>query len=162
MLNGLNEYTYKVSRMNCSNPYVSWKWAGSQKAKLGNKKLEGSRSIGRDGCSSDILRDGTFSWGSCSNSGLGVAARVSVSHWQPRKHSFSLVISQFLCSMATAIVICDDSSIESPQTKFACIACLLILCECSNCSTYDVEGQNLTQTSLKFVIVMKHGNFREP
>lgn len=62
----------------------------------------------------------------------------------------------------SACVICDDSSIASPQTKFACIAHRLILCECSNCSTYDFEGQNLTQTSLKCVIVMKHGNFREP
>lgn len=63
--------------------------------------------------------------------------------------------------MATVIDICGDSSAESPQTKFACIACLLMLSECSNYGTFGFKGQNLTQTSRRCVIVMIHGNFRE-
>lgn len=56
-------------------------------------------------------------------------------------------LDQRVCSVATVIDICDDSSAESPQTKFACIACLLMLSECSNYGTFGFKGQNLTQTS---------------
>lgn len=54
---------------------------------------------------------------------------------------------QSVCPVATVIDICGDSSAESPWTKFACIACLLMLSECSNYGTFCFQGQNLTQSS---------------
>lgn len=56
-------------------------------------------------------------------------------------------LDQRVCSMATVIDICGDSWAESPQTEFACVACLLMLSECSNYGTFGFKGQNLTQTS---------------
>lgn len=58
--------------------------------------------------------------------------------------------------------ICDDGSAESPQTTFACIACLLMLREESNYGTFGFKGQNLPQTSLGCVVITTHGNFRDP
>lgn len=79
-----------------------------------------------------------------------------------RRPSFSLGLPWFLCSMATVIDIWDDSSAGSPRTKSACIVCFLMLSICPHYGTLGFKGQNLTQTSLKCVIVMGHGYFREP
>lgn len=78
-----------------------------------------------------------------------------------RRPSFSLGLSWFLFSMATVIDIWGDSYAGSPQIKFACIVCFLMLCICSHYVTLGFKGQNLTQTSSKCVIVMEHGYFRE-
>lgn len=69
-------------------------------------------------------------------------------HLHPGSQSFGLrPLVQSVCPGATVIGICGDSSAESPQTKFACLACLLMLSECSNYGTFGFKGQNLTQTS---------------
>lgn len=54
------------------------------------------------------------------------------------------VRSQFVCSRAIVIDICNDSSAESPQTKFTYITCLLRLCECSNYGSFGFKEQSLT------------------
>lgn len=103
--------------------------------------------------------------GSRCSCGSGAWLPGSVRCLPPESQSFSSGgggVVQSVCPVATVIDICGDSSAESPRTKFACIACLLMLSECSNYGTFCFQGQNLIQTSWRCVIVMIHGSFREP
>lgn len=136
------------------------RWAGCQGAKLGNKELEDSVSIWRDGtCVSGPCGYRSRAW----LREWGVAAWVCL---LPTSRKPELQLGgggvQSVCPVATVIDICGDSLAESPWTKFACIACLLMLSECSNYGTFCFQGQNLTQSSWRCVIVMIHGSFREP
>lgn len=69
---------------------------------------------------------------------------VCLSAMEQKEGTASLSKSSVSVLHGTVIDIWDGSSAESPQTKFACIACLLILGECCNYGTFGFKGLNLT------------------